>query len=38
MVATTQMTDTEILALIVVLIFNFLTRKVLLNRKDNRNS
>ena len=38
MIASTQMTNTEILAVIVVLIFNLLSRKVLLNRKDNRNS
>ena len=38
MITLTQMANTEIFALIAVLIFNLLNRKVLLNRKDKRNS
>ena len=38
MVASTQITNTEIFAFIAVLIFKLLSRKVLfINRKDNRN-
>ena len=38
MIASTQKTNTEIFALIVVVVFNLLNRKVLfINRKDNRN-
>ena len=37
MIASTQITNTEILAFIVVLVFKLLRRKVLfINRKDNR--
>ena len=38
MIASTQITNTEIFAFIAVLGFNLLTRNVLLiNKKDNRN-
>ena len=38
MIASTQITNTEILELITVLVFNLSTRKALfINRKDNRN-
>ena len=38
MIASTQITSTEILAFIAVLVFKLLSRKVLFtNRKDNRN-
>ena len=38
MIASTQITNTEILTFIAVPVFNFFSRKVLLvNRKDNRN-
>ena len=38
MIASTQMTNTEIFALIAFLVFKLLSRKVLfINRKDNRN-
>ena len=38
MIASTQITNTEILAFIIVLVFKLLRRKVLfINRKDNRN-
>ena len=38
MIALTQITNTEIFAFIVVLVFKLLRRKVLLiNKKDNRN-
>ena len=38
MIALTQITNTEIFALIAVLIFKLLSRNVLfINRKDNRN-
>ena len=38
MVATTQITNTEIFAFIAVLVYKLLSRKVLLiNREDNRN-
>ena len=38
MIASTEITNTEIFALIAVLVFQLLSRKVLLiNRKDNRN-
>ena len=38
MIASTQITNTEISALIAVLVFKFLSRKVLfINRKGNRN-
>ena len=37
MIASTEITNTEIFALIAVLVFKFLSRKVLfINRKDNR--
>ena len=36
MIASTQITNTEIFAFITVLVFKLLSRKVL-NRKDNRN-
>ena len=39
MIASTQITNTEIFAFIAVLVFKLLSRKVLfINRKDNRNS
>ena len=38
MIASTKITNTEIFAIIAVLVFNLLSRKVLfINRKDNRN-
>ena len=38
MIASTQITNTEIFAFIAVIVFNLLSRKVLfINRKDNRN-
>ena len=38
MVSSTQITNTEIFALIAVVVFKLLSRKVLfINRKDNRN-
>ena len=38
MIASTQITNTEIFAFIAVPIFKFLSRKILfMNRKDNRN-
>ena len=38
MIASTQITTTEIFAFIAVVVFNLLTGKVLfINRKDNRN-
>ena len=38
MIASTQITNTEIFAFIAVLVFKLLSRKVLfMNRKDNRN-
>ena len=38
MIASTQITNTEIFAFIAVLVFKLLSRKVLfINRKDNRN-
>ena len=38
MIASTQITNTEVLAFIAALVFNLLSRKVLfINRKDNRN-
>ena len=38
MIASTQVTSTEIFAFIAVLVFKLLSRKVLfINRKDNRN-
>ena len=38
MVSSTQITNTEIFALIAVIVFKLLSRKVLfINRKDNRN-
>ena len=38
MIASTQITSTEIFAFIAVLVFKLLNRKVLfINRKDNRN-
>ena len=38
MIASTQITNTEIFAFITVLVFKLLSRKVLfINRKDNRN-
>ena len=38
MIASTQITTTEIFAFITVIVFNLLSRKVLfINRKDNRN-
>ena len=38
MIASTQITNAEIFALIAVLVFKLLSRKVLfINRKDNRN-
>ena len=39
MVTSTQTTNTEIFAFMVILVFKLLSRKVLFtNRKDNRNS
>ena len=39
MIALTQITNTEILLFLAVLVFKLLSRKVLfINRKDNRNS
>ena len=38
MIAATQITNTEVFAIIAVLVFKLLRRKVLfINRKDNRN-
>ena len=38
MIATTQITTTEIFAFIAVLVFKLMSRKVMfVNRKDNRN-
>ena len=38
MIASTQITTTEIFAFITVIVFNLLSRRVLfINRKDNRN-
>ena len=38
MIASTQITNTEIFAFVVVLVFKLLNRKVLfINQKDNRN-
>ena len=38
MIVSTQITNTEIFAFIVVLVFKLMSRKVLfINRKDNRN-
>ena len=38
MIASTQITNTEIFAFVAVLVFKLLSRKVLfINRKDNRN-
>ena len=38
MIASTQITNTEVFAFIAVLVFKLMSRKVLfINRKDNRN-
>ena len=37
MVASTQITNTEILVFIAIAAFNLLRRKIFTNRKDNRN-